>query len=92
MEIKGKVEFYCILSLADKIEYTSEHYFKGCMKLRNARLVEYADICFCYLNFKRQISGTAQTVRMAQKRTYPYSIFGTWINENALRICAEGIV
>ena len=73
---KDKVNFYRILSLADSVEYTSEHYFKGCMKLRNVRLVEYADICFCYLDPKRNRSGTAQTVRMAQKKGIP--IFNFW--------------
>ena len=73
---KDKAEFRRILSLADSLEYTSEHYFNGCMKLRNARLVEYADICFCYLDPKRQRSGTAQTVRMAQKKGIP--IFNFW--------------
>ncbi len=73
---KNKAEFYRILSLADSVEYTSEHYFNGCMKLRNARLVEYADICFCYFDPKRQRSGTAQTVRMAQKKGIP--IFNFW--------------
>ncbi len=63
-----KAEFYRILGLADGVEYTSEHFYKGCMKVRNARLVELADGCFCYWNPDRQRSGTAQTVRMAQKR------------------------
>ena len=73
---KDKAEFYRILSLADKIEYTSDHYFKNCMKMRNARLVEYADRCLCYLNPKRQRNGTAQTVRMAQNKDIP--IFNFW--------------
>ena len=73
---KDKAEFYLILSLADSVEYTSDHYFKGCMKLRNASLVERADCCFCYLNSKRNRSGTAQTVRMAQKKGIP--IFNFW--------------
>lgn len=62
-----KVEFYRILKLADSVEYTSEHYYNGCMKKRNARLVELADCCFCYWD-GRQRSGTGQTVRMAQKK------------------------
>ena len=73
---KDKANFYRILSLADSVEYTSEHHFKGCMKLRNVSLVEYADICFCYFDPKRQRSGTAQTVRMAQKKGI--SIFNFW--------------
>lgn len=54
-----------ILSSADTVEQTSQYYYNGCMKKRNARLVELADCCFCYLNPNKQRSGTAQTVRMA---------------------------
>ena len=63
-----KTEFYRILGLADSVEYTSECYYNGCMKVRNARLVELADFCFCFLDTNRQRSGTAQTVRMAQRK------------------------
>lgn len=63
-----KTEFYRILGLADSVEYTSEHYYKDCMKVRNARLVELADFCFCFWDTNRQKSGTAQTVRMAQRK------------------------
>ena len=64
---KEKTEFYRILKLADSVEYTSKHYHKNCMKVRNARLVEVADCCFCYWD-GRQHSGTAQTVRMDQRK------------------------
>lgn len=63
-----KTEFFRILDLADTVEYTSEHYYQDCMKVRNARLVELADFCFCFWDTNRQKSGTAQTVRMAQKK------------------------
>lgn len=63
-----KAEFFRILGLANSVEYTSEHYYNGCMKVRNARLVELADFCFCFLDTNRQKSGTAQTVRMAQRK------------------------
>ena len=39
-----KAEFYRILKLADSVEYTSEHYYDGCMKKRNARLVELQEL------------------------------------------------
>lgn len=65
---KDKWIFYRILSSADHIEYTSQYYYKGCMKARNARLVECADICFCYWNTNNFHSGTAQTVNMARKK------------------------
>lgn len=62
-----KAEFNRILNLADSVEYTSEHHYDGCMKKRNARLVELADCCYCYWD-GRQRSGTGQTVRMAIKK------------------------
>lgn len=64
-----KKEYHDILRSADSIEQTSEHYCDDCMKIRNARLVELADCCFCYYNSSRKRSGTGQTVRMAQKKS-----------------------
>ena len=66
---KRKTEFENILGLADSVEQVSERYYNGCMKARNARLVELAsDYCICYWNPKNFRSGTGQTVRMAQKK------------------------
>lgn len=62
-----KVEYYNILKTADAVEYTSKHYYDGCMKVRNARLVELADCCVCYYD-NRSRSGTGQTVRMAKEK------------------------
>ncbi len=65
-----------ILTAADNIEYTSQKYFDGCMKKRNARLVELSDICVCYYNKNIKTSGTGQTVRMAlQKKIHVINIF-----------------
>lgn len=64
-------EFYRILSLADSTEYTSLHYCKNCMKMRNKKLVEYAEICFCYININNRRSGTSQTVNMAERKNIP---------------------
>lgn len=62
-------DFNKILSLADSVEYTSDKYYNGCMKVRNARLVECAsECCICYYNINDYRSGTGQTVRMAQKK------------------------
>ncbi|MGN1115759.1 MAG: SLOG family protein, partial [Candidatus Ornithomonoglobus sp.] len=52
--------YYKILSAADSVEYTSKDYWNGCMKKRNARLIELADCCICYYKIRR--SGTGQTV------------------------------
>ena len=62
-----KAEYQHILGLADSVEQVSDRYYNGCMKARNARLVELAsDYCICYWNPKDFRSGTGQTVRMAQ--------------------------
>lgn len=64
-----KAEYQHILGLADSVEQVSERYYNGCMKARNARLVELAtDYCICYWNPSNFRSGTGQTVRMAQKK------------------------
>ncbi len=62
-----RADFHRILAQADTVEYTSDRYRRGCMKLRNARLTELADICVCYYRkiFK---SGTGQTLRMAESK------------------------
>lgn len=64
-----KTEYLHILGLVDSVEQVSDRYYNGCMKARNARLVELAsDYCICYWNPKDFRSGTGQTVRMAQKK------------------------
>ena len=67
---RQKEDFSKIMNAADTIEYTSDTHYKGCMKKRNEKLVEYADCCFCYWD-GRYISGTAQTVRLAEKKGIP---------------------
>lgn len=62
-----KAEFGRLLLTADTVEICSEHYFDGCMKQRNQRLVDLADVCVCYYNGKQR-SGTGQTVRMAERQ------------------------
>ena len=51
---------------AAEVLYLSNHYFSGCMALRNRQLVEDADLCIAYL--RRAPSGTAQTVSFAKEK------------------------
>lgn len=62
-----KTEYRRLLSAADTVEMCSEHYFDGCMKQRNQRLVDLSNVCVCYYNCKQR-SGTGQTVRMAERQ------------------------
>ena len=59
------------LSAADSVEYLFDEYNKDCMRLRNQRLADLADIVIAYCS--RYNSGSAQTVRFAEragKRVY----------------------
>ena len=63
-----KYEFRLILTRADSVEYTSQHQFRGCMGVRNTRLVEHAtEYCICYHDPTRK-SGTSQTIGFAEKK------------------------
>lgn len=53
------------LSNADEIEYMTDEYEDGCMRLRNQRLADSCDLMIAYVS--RRYSGAAQTVRMADK-------------------------
>ena len=51
---------------AEEVVYLSNHYFPGCMAVRNRQLVEDADLCIAYLTHTP--SGTAQTVGFAREK------------------------
>ena len=51
---------------AEEVVYLSNHYFSGCMAIRNRQLVEDAELCIAYLT--RAPSGTAQTVSFAREK------------------------
>lgn len=57
-----------IILATNTTEIVCPHYTNDCMRIRNSRLVEYADICFCYYDPNNTRSGTGQTVRMAQRK------------------------
>ena len=51
---------------ADKVVYTAERYYKGCMHVRNRHLVDHSAYCVCYL--EKDSGGTAYTVNYARKK------------------------
>lgn len=55
-----------ILSRADKVVYTAEHYFPGCMHRRNRHLVDNSSVCVAYCT--RQTGGSAYTAQYARQR------------------------
>jgi len=55
-----------IKSQADKVVYTSEQYFRGCMQKRNRHLVDNSALCISYLT--SETGGTAYTVKYARSQ------------------------
>lgn len=62
--------YRAILAQADLVRYTSHHYYRGCMLVRDRVLAEAADYCVCYLT--RSTGGTAYTVRQCVLRDVPF--------------------
>ena len=61
---KKDVETYeKIKAQADKVVYTSQHYYQGCMHTRNRHLVDNSSLCISYLTANS--GGTAYTVKYA---------------------------
>lgn len=64
---KNDIKIYdAIKKKADKIVYTSEFYYKGCMHKRNRKLVAKASVCLCYL--EKNSGGTFYTVHYAEAK------------------------
>lgn len=62
---KDKAVYEDIKNRADKVVYTAQEYFNGCMHKRNRHLVDNSSVCICYLT--RRTGGTAYTVDYADK-------------------------
>jgi len=58
-----------IANRADKVIYTSERYYNGCMYKRNRHMAEQSGHCVCYL--ERVTGGTAYTVSYAKSIGVP---------------------
>ena len=64
---QSDIELYEIIkSQADKVVYTSEHYYSGCMQKRNRHLVDNSCYCICYKT--HDTGGTAYTVKYATEK------------------------
>ena len=64
--------YAAILAAADKVVYTSDAYFNGCMQKRNRHLVDCSGHCIAYLT--HDFGGTAYTVRYAMESGLSVSI------------------
>lgn len=62
---EDKAVYEAIKKQSDEVIYTSEHYFRGCMQVRNRALVDRSCVAVCYLT--ESTGGTAYTVKYAKK-------------------------
>lgn len=63
---EDKAQYDKALAAADKIVYTSDSYFSGCMQKRNRHMVDNSRYCICYLT--KPTGGTANTVSYAKSK------------------------
>jgi uncharacterized phage-like protein YoqJ len=63
---RQKQLYHSLLSEADEVIYVSEEYTPDCMRERNFYMVDNSAYCICA--FLRDISGTGQTVRYAERQ------------------------
>lgn len=64
--IEEKKRYEKIKQAADKVVYTSQNYYSGCMHKRNRHLVDNSSVCVCYLTETR--GGTFYTVNYAKEK------------------------
>lgn len=61
-----QLEYAQILQKADKVKVLSDHYYRGCMQVRNKHLVDSSSVCVYYKY--TDTGGTAFTVDYATKK------------------------
>ena len=70
--LADRERYAAILAAADKVVYTSEEYFNGCMQKRNRHMVDCSGYCIAYLT--HDFGGTAYTVRYAMENGVEVSV------------------
>lgn len=58
--------YYKIMNSADKVVCLSEKYYRGCMHVRNKKMVDESSVCVSYL-YNCESGGTAFTVNYAKR-------------------------
>lgn len=64
-----RVHYQTILSAADEVVCLAEHYYRGCMHVRNRYMVDHASCVVAYCT--RQTGGAYYTVRYAEQTNKP---------------------
>ena len=66
---KEKLIYTFINSSASEVVCLADHYFRGCMQIRNRYMVDNSSVCICYLNKCK--GGTVSTVKYAKSKGIP---------------------
>jgi len=66
---RNRARYDALLGQADEVLILSDSYHAGCMRERNARMVQDADLCIAYV--RKRPSGSAQTMQMAEQKGIP---------------------
>ncbi len=61
-----KLRYREIIERADEVKVLAEHYYRGCMFVRNRALVDGSDYCIAFL--RENAGGTKMTVSYAEKQ------------------------
>ena len=93
---QDKEAYDYILENADKVVYTSERYYNGCMHVRNRHLVDNSSCCIAYLN--KNTGGSAASPMAAPKpvkgmivsTAMPVNV--SRVTEADARLCMKGIL
>ncbi len=62
---EDKIRYHNVLTCVDKRVVLSEHYYKGCMQVRDKYMAEGADELICYCT--NRASGTGYTLRCFER-------------------------
>lgn len=62
---ENKIKYEEIMKKADKVIYTSDKYYKGCMQKRNRHLVDHSCVCIAYV--RKNNGGSVYTLKYASE-------------------------
>ena len=62
---ENRMKYENIMKKADKVIYTSDKYYRGCMQKRNRHLVDHSCVCIAYVRKSR--GGSAYTLKYANE-------------------------
>ena len=54
---------------ADRVTVLADHYYRGCMHVRNRHMVDPSSVCVCYL--RKESGGTVYTVQYEKNKGIP---------------------